>query len=214
MSEGNPTHLRRRALSVAASTLVVGVACVLLVLSSRTSSFEPFRPNVIDVVITPNPERLDLERPQQRQPQRANAPASTSTQPNAPASADQQQLSSMLACFRPRGRRPAHCPEEPAPNSDDPRTQLPVGGDFYQPPPPDLDRIYTRAERDTIVMPSCVRDGPPPTGGAGVSVCAPFGTTPPPPSRSAEQICRDANMGGPCETPPFREEDVVRRRSN
>lgn len=214
MSEGDPTHLRRRALSVAASTLVVGVACVLLVLSSRTASFEQFRPNVIDIVITPNPERLDPERPQQRQPQRANTPASTSTQPNAPASTDQQQISSMLACFRPRGRRPAHCPEEISPNSDDPRAQLPVGGDFYQPPPPDLDRIYTRAERATLVMPSCVRDGPPSTGGAGVSVCASFGTTPPPPSRSAEQICRDANMGGPCEAPPFREEDVVRRRSN
>jgi hypothetical protein len=63
------------------------------------------------------------------------------------------------------------------------------------------------------VMPSCVRDGPP-SAGAGVGVCGSFGTTPPPPSRSAEQICRDANMGGPCEPPPFREEDVVRRRSN
>jgi hypothetical protein len=214
MSQGDPTHLRQRTLSMAASTLVVGIACVLLVLSSRTRIFEQFGPNVINVVITPKPERLDPERPQQRQTQRANAPASTSTQYDAPASAVQQQLSSMLVCFRPRGRRPPHCPEEPAPNRDYPRTQLPVGGDFYQPPLLDLDRIYTKAERDTLVMPSCVRDGPPSTGGAGVSVCAPFGTTPPPPSRSAEQICRDANMGGPCETPPFREEDVVRRPSN
>jgi hypothetical protein len=103
MSEGDPTHLRRRALSMAASTLVVGVACVLLVLSSRTAIFEQFGPNVINVVITPNPERPDPERPQRQPQQRANAPASTSTTPNAPASADQQQLSSILACFRPRG---------------------------------------------------------------------------------------------------------------
>ncbi len=207
MSEGDQIRLRQRALSVAASTLVVAVACVLLVLSSRTAIFEGLGPNAIDVVITENPDRPDPERPQQRQPQqRQNAPASTSTQPNAPTSADQQQLSNMLACFRPRRQRPAHCPSEPTPTPDDPRGQLPVGGDFYEPPPPDLNQIYTQAERETLVMPSCVRDG----SGA----CMPFGTTPPPPSRSAEQICRDANMGGPCEAPPFREEDVVRRRSN
>ena len=212
MSEGDQTHLRRRALSMAASTLVVGIACVLLVLSSRTAIFERPGPNVINVVITPNPERRDPDRPQ-RQPQRPNAPSSTATTPNAPSSADQQQLSSMLACFRPRNRRPAHCPQEAAPTPDNPRGQLPVGGDFYEPPEPDLNQIYTQAERDTLVMPSCVRDGPP-GAGAGVSTCVPFGTRPPPPSRSAEQICRDANMGGPCEAPPFREEDVVRRRSN
>ena len=213
MSEGDLTHLRRRALSMAASTLVVGIACVLLVLSSRTTIFEPRGSNIIDLVITPNPERREPDRPQRQAQPRANAPASTPTAPNAPTSADQQQLSNMLACFRPRGRRPAHCPQEAAPNPDDPRTRLPVGGDFYEPPPPDLDRIYTQAERDTLVMPSCVRDGPP-YAGAGGGACVPFGTTPPPPSRSAEQICRDANMGGPCEAPPFREEDVVRRRSN
>jgi hypothetical protein len=212
MGQGDPTHLRRRALSMAASTLVVSVACVLLVLSSRTAIFERQGPNVINVVIAPNPERRDPERPR-RQPQlRPNTP-STPTTPNAPMSADQQQLSSMLACFRPRGRRPAHCPQEPAPTPDNPRGQLPVGGDFYEPPEPDLDQIYTQAERETLVMPSCVRDGPP-GAGAGVAACVPFGTRPPPPSRSAEQICRDANMGGPCEAPPFREEDVVRRRSN
>ena len=99
------------------------------------------------------------------------------------------------------------------PGPNDRRTELPVGGDYYVPPEPDLNQIFTQAERDTLVMPSCVRDGAP-GAGAGVSACAAFGVTPPPPSRSAEQICRDANMGGPCEAPPFREEDVVRRRSN
>lgn len=213
MSEGDLTYLRRRALSMVASTLVVTIACVLLVLSSRTTIFERLGPHVINVVIAPNPERRDPDRPQRQVQPRANAPSSTPTAPNPPVSADQQQLSNMLACFLPRGRRPAHCPREAEPNPDDPRTRLPVGGDFYEPPPPDLNRIYTQAERETLVMPSCVRDGAP-GAGAGVSACVPFGTTPPPPSRSAEQICRDANMGGPCETPPFREEDVVRRRSN
>ncbi len=212
MGEGDQTHLRRRALSMVASALVVSIACVLLVLSSRTTIFESLGPNVINVVIAPNPERRDPDRPQRQPQQRPNTP-STPTTPNAPVSVDQQQLSSMLACFRPRGRRPANCPREPAPNPDDPRGQLPVGGDFYEPPEPDLDQIYTQAERETLVMPSCVRDGPP-GAGAGVAACVPFGTRPPPPSRSAEQICRDANMGGPCEAPPFREEDVVRRRSN
>lgn len=212
MSERDLTHLRRRALSMAASTLVVGIACVLLVLSSRTAIFESMGPAIINVVIAPNPERRDPDGPQRQPQQRPNTP-STPTTPNAPVSVDQQQISNMLACFRPRGHRPTHCPQEAAPTPDNPRGQLPVGGDFYEPPELDLNQIYTQAERDTLVMPSCVRDGPP-GAGAGVAARVPFGTRPPPPSRSAEQICRDANMGGPCEAPPFREEDVVRRRSN
>lgn len=209
---GGSTLARRRALSIAASTLVVGAALALLVWSSRTTTWQDEAARGVDVIIV---ERERDERPRQQPRQRApqaGPPQARDASAEARAAADTAALSNMLACMRPRGRRPATCPQEPAPDPDNPRAQLPAGGDFYQPPPLDLDRIYTRAERDTLVMPSCVRDGPPSSGGAGVSVCVPFGTRPPPPSRSAEQICRDANMGGPCETPPFREEDVVRRR--
>ena len=59
-------------------------------------------------------------------------------------------------------------------------------------------RIYTRAEQQTLVMPSCMRDGP----GGMVGACVRMGVTPPPPSRSAEEICRDGGLGGPCAPPP------------
>jgi hypothetical protein len=198
VSEGDFTHLRRRAFSIAAGACVVGLACALLVLSTRTTVFENPGPSIIQVVISPRrePPARDVEpRPMPRG--RAAPPTSAETG----TALDRAQLARTLACLQPRARRPAYCPPA-APGADAPHMQLPSGGDFYRPPEPDLNRIYTPAELDTLVMPPC------PPG------CIRVGPPPPPPSRSAEQICRDANMGGPCELPLFREEDVVRSRSD
>lgn len=208
---GGSTLARRRALSVAASTLVVGAALVLLVWSSRTTTWVGEAARGVDVTIVER-ERAETPRqqPRQRAPQ-AGSPQASDAAVDAREAADNAALSNMIACMRPRNQRPTTCPRDPPVDPDDSRTRLPVGGDYYVPPPPDLDRIYTQAERETLVMPSCVRDGAP-GAGAGASVCARMGITPPPPTRSMEEVCRDANMGGPCETPLFREEDVVRRR--
>lgn len=131
--------------------------------------------------------------------QRVHPPLSSPTAPSAHAppaapSIEAEMLSRMLRCIRRPGQpRPADCPGEPA-QPDWARPQIPVGGDYAQPEQPDFDRIYTRAEQRTLVMPSCRRDG--------AGACIPFGARPPPPSRSAEQICRDGGLGGPCAPPP------------
>lgn len=210
MSGGVITEkLRTRAASIAAAAVVCLVFCALLIVASRTDRMSSEDARGVEVFIA----RREVPPPRPRTPSqpRAVAPADARAPSTAP-SVETQMLRRLLTCVTRAGERPRpNCPREPAPE-DWATPQLQVGGDFAQPEQPDMDAIYTPAEQRTLVMPSCVRDGPPATGGAGVSVCAPFGTTPPPPSRSAEQICRDANMGGPCETPPFREEDVVRRR--
>jgi len=43
----------------------------------------------------------------------------------------------------------------------------------------------------------------------GIQYCGGWGVTPPPPSRSAEQVCVEGGVG-PCHPPPFRPEDVQR----
>ena len=108
----------------------------------------------------------------------------------------------LLSCLDRRFEdRPRDCPREPPPSEwEEPR--IAVGGDFAPPPGVDLEVIYTRAELQTLVMPAC-------TG-----VCIRVGPRPPSPSRSAEEICRDANMGGPCAPPPFREEDAALHSAN
>jgi hypothetical protein len=58
-----------------------------------------------------------------------------------------------------------------------------------------MERIFTQAERDTLVMPSCVRD-------KNTTACVRFGQRPPPPSRSPEQLCQEDGLGGPCAPPP------------
>lgn len=196
---GGSTLARRRALSVAASTLVVSAAVSLLVWSSRTTAWLGDAARGVDVIIVER-DPTPRQQPRQRAP-RAGSPQARDSGADAREAADTAALSNMLACMRPRGRRPATCPQEAPLDPDDPRTRLPTGGDYYVPPAIDRNRLYSPAELDTLVMPPC-----PPSG------CIRMGPPPPPPSRSAEQICRDANMGGPCETPPFREEDVVRRR--
>ncbi len=75
-----------------------------------------------------------------------------------------------------------------------------LGGDFAPEEQPNLARIYTRAELDTLVMPSCMRDRR--------GVCIPFGVTPPPPSRSAEELCEMEGIG-PCRPPPFSEDETA-----
>jgi hypothetical protein len=121
--------------------------------------------------------------------------------PDVPANTEMQMLSRLLSCLDRRlEHRPRNCPREPPPSEWE-RPQIAAGGDFAPPPDVDLAAIYTVAEQRTLVMPSCRRDRS--------NVCIRFGVRPPPPSRSAEEICRDANMGGPCTPPPLEEDDAV-----
>jgi len=196
---GEPSPLidwRVRAASGVGATLACAALLALLLIASRTFIAREQAVVGVEVLLT---ERVRDVRAEAARPRAPGAPSSPATQAPQP-TVDAAMMSRLLRCVRRPGQpRPPDCPQEAGPE-DWRRPQLPVGGVYAQPEQPDLDRIYTRAERETLVMPSCVRDG---VDGM-VGVCVPFGTRPPPPSRSPEQICRDANLGGPCAPPPER----------
>lgn len=60
------------------------------------------------------------------------------------------------------------------------------------------DEMYTRSWQRTMIIPCTAGTGD------GVPVrCKPgFGATPPPPTKTPEEYCLDANLGGPCKPPP------------
>ncbi|HRP12017.1 MAG TPA: hypothetical protein PLK37_13370 [Terricaulis sp.] len=188
---------RVRVLARAGAFVLCAAFCALLVLASRVTLSPEGTAGGVEVFLERPPER-ELARPAQPRPSQAGAPIPSPAPATAP-SADAAMQAQLLRCFvRPGQPRPPGCPSEPPPE-DWRRPQLPVGGDYAPPPEPDMNAIYTRAERDTLVMPSCIRDK---TSGA----CMRFGQRPPPPSRSAEQICRDGGLGGPCRPPAEQEE--------
>lgn len=182
-----------RIVSWAASALTVLAACALLVLGSRVSPLteDDSAQRVSVWLARPEEPRTQPDRraPQQ---QRAQGAPSEAAAPDMRPAADRAAMAQMLRCFgvRRESARPADCPREPPPPEWSARAQLPVGGDHYRPPPVNLERVYSRAELNTIVMPQC---------GPG---CFPIGPVPPPPVRSAEQICEEGGLGGPCRPPP------------
>lgn len=185
---------RVRAASRLGAAAVCALAFALLVNASRTF-IAPERPALgVEVLLEPRPQPPSTPQ-RQRPPVAGPATPSELAAPQGDPSVETQMLSRMLRCVRrPAQARPADCPREAAPE-DWARPQIPMGGDYAQEPEPDMERLYTRAERETLVMPSCIRDK---TSGA----CMRFGQRPPPPSRSAEQICREGGLGGPCTPPP------------
>jgi hypothetical protein len=122
-----------------------------------------------------------------------------------PLPVDREMLARALNCFDRLSRdRREDCPREALEEEygDSERTRR-----AYDPSPQRLRLVGVQ------------RDVPPPCDpgfsavtmgdGQGVQFCGRFGVTPPPPSRSAEQVCVDGGIG-PCHPPEFREEDVVR----
>lgn len=187
---------RVRVAAIGAAVIVCAAVAALLVIASHTE----MRPGHSNEGVA---ALVDIA-PRARAPSRTMPPARAPGAPapsDIPASTEMQILSRLLACLDRRiENRPRNCPREPPP-SEWHGPQLAVGGDFAPPPGVDFDAIYTVAEQRTLVMPSCRRDSS--------NVCIRFGARPPPPSRSAEEICRDANMGGPCTPPPSREDDIA-----
>lgn len=199
--------VRRRAASLAAALLVCAGLGLLLIVASRTIAYLDQQARGVEVFVSPR-EDTPPPRPVQT-PVRTERSTAAAIQSDAPptTSVEAQMLRRMLGCVRRPGERPrADCPAEPTPQ-DWERQRLRIGGDFAPEEQPNLARIYTRAELHTLVMPSCVRDGPP-SAGAGVSACVPFGRTPPPPSRSAEELCELEGID-PCRAPPFRDGETA-----
>lgn len=198
---------RGRALSFIAAAGVVAFICALLLLLSRVVQYADQAAEGVHVFIEEAPEP---------QPQRRNAPPPppgglrTAT-PDAPPTptplpVDREMLARALNCFDRLSRdRREDCPREALEQEygDGERTR-----GAYDPSPRRLRLVGAQP----AVPPPCQRGlstvqmG---TDGVGTQYCGGWGITPPPPSRSAEQVCVDGGVG-PCHPPEFREEDVVR----
>lgn len=191
--------IRRRAASLTAALIVCAALGVALIIASRTIAYLDEQARGVEVFVSP--------REEQPPPRTARAPMRTerstpSQQTDAPAtpSVEAQMLRRMLGCVRRPGERPRDgCPTEPTQESWETQ-RLRIGGDFAPEEQPNMNRVYTRAEQATIVMPSCMRDRR--------GVCMRIGPTPPPPSRSAEELCEMEGIG-PCRPPPFREDETA-----
>lgn len=202
-------RVRVRAISFVSSALLVTLACTLLLLASRVTSYlDDQVVTGVDVLIEERPAPREV----QRQAPRAGAPTANTAAP--PMLTDipigRSMLARTLACFdnlHPE-RRDAECPPVVPDTEFDQFARLPVGGDFAGPPPLRLERIFTPAELATLMVdPPCVPGMT--INNFMVQYCTRFGVTPPPPSRSAEQVCIDGGVG-PCLVAEFRPEDVVR----
>lgn len=177
---------RGRAAAIAAATFVCASFAALLLLASRTITLESETARGVEVFISPRearPPRVEAQRP------RTNTAPVADARPTPTASVETQMLRRMLGCVRRPGERPREgCPSEPA-AEDWARPRIAVGGDFAPPPSLDLNRAFTRAEQATLAMPPCE------------GACFRVGPTPPPPSRSAEELCEMEGIG-PCRPPP------------
>lgn len=199
---------RGRTLSFIAAAGVVALACALLLLVSRVIQYADNTEAGVRVFIEEAPPP---SRPQRNAPPpppsgvRIAAPDAPPTP--TPLPVDREMLVRALNCFDRLSRdRREDCPREALEQEygDGERTRR-----AYDPSPARL----------RLVGPT--RDVPPPCDrgfstvtmgdGQGVQFCGGWGETPPPPSRSAEQVCVDGGIG-PCQPPEFREGDVVRLR--
>lgn len=187
---------------------VVALACALLLLVSRVMQYADNSPSGVHVFIeeAPPPQRPARNAPQ---PPPGGVRIATPDAPPTPTPlpVDREMLARALNCFERLSRdRREDCPREALEeeHGDTERTRR-----AYDLSPQRLRLVG--AQRD--VPPPCDRGFSAVTmgDGQGVSFCSGWGETPPPPSRSAEQVCVDGGVG-PCHPPEFREEDVVRLR--
>ncbi len=187
-----------RAASITASALIVGAICLGLLIASRVIPyFEDPAISAVNVSIE--------ERPVQRPPARVAPTRGVPTRDSAatptltPLPVGHDVLARLQSCLNPRREeRPTDCPPTAA-IAEYTDGQLPIGGDFYRPPPVDLSRVFSEAELATIMV------DPPCNPGLHysnfvVTGCAKFGITPPGPTLSPIEICAREGIG-PC-TPP------------
>jgi len=201
---------RVRAASFGASFCVVAMACLVLLINSRAIVFLE-GPAIQAVGV--QAEARTRPRPI-APPTRATGIATTNTTAPPTATAlpvTREILAHVQACSNPHTEdRPADCPQMALPQNW--RSQrLPVGGDFYEPPAVDLSQAFTRSELALANPPPCHIGFSSTTIGnaSAVQYCQHTYPDPPPPSRSAEEVC-EAGLIGPCHPPAFREADVVR----
>ena len=175
-----------------AGAVIVVAACVGLYLASRQLMRTDGGTAGVEVFLAPKPETPHPPPP----PRTATTPGAVASyaapQPNA-----DPVLAQMLTCFSTHRREHTECPQPPPPTEFDHFGRIPAGRDFARPEPLDRNTLYSPGEQMTLAPPiPCMTDiGP-------AMACAHVTPDPPPPSRTAEQIC-DAGGIGPCRTPPF-----------
>jgi hypothetical protein len=199
---------RGRTLSFVAAAGVVALTCALLLLVSRVIQYADNAPTGVHVFIeeAPAPQRPTRSAPPPP-PSGTRIAAPDAPPTPTPLPVDGAMLARALNCFDRLSRdRREDCPREALEQEygDVERTRR-----AYDPSPQRLRLVGV--QRD--VPPPCDRGFSAVTmgDGQGVSFCGGWGETPPPPSRSAEQVCVEGGVG-PCHPPEFREEDVVRLR--
>lgn len=197
---------RGRTLSFAASAILITLLCAVMILVSRVVRLEEaltLQGVHVTIEDAPRPPPVD-RRPPPPSSVRIAAPEATPTETLLPV--DREMVARALSCFDRLNRdRRADCPDEPLEEEygDVERTRR-----AYDPSPP---RISASIRPAMGVDPPCVRGFSTASSGDAVRVqyCGGWGITPPPPSRSAEEVCLAGHVG-PCRPPAFREEDVVR----
>lgn len=193
---------RGRAASFAAAACVVALACALLIVVSRVQRLGDDRARRgVEVLLEERPSVPPSARSRTGAP-RVNSTDAPPTRTPLPAGRD--MLARALACFDTLREAPrADCPSEHA--------QSEPGAAFgYAPAPRRSRHVFSRGEEMALfagVEPPCA---PGLTyGNFSVRYCARVTPKPPPPSRSAEEICEQGGLG-PCRPPAFRAEDLVR----
>ena len=192
---------RARVLSLLAAAGVVALAVTALLLFSRVIEYADTRDTSVHVFISeasrPAPRRVAPPAP------RVDAPNPIATPTPTPLPVDGALLQRALNCFNRLNRdRSADCPREALEEDPGDRERT---RSAYDPTP----RPAPPVEYPMGIDPPCDRGIH--LTGAGIAGCVAFGITPPPPTRSAEEVCVAGGIG-PCHPPVFREEDVVRLR--
>jgi len=196
---------RARALSFVAAAVIVVLTVAALLIFSRVIEYAETQDTSVHV--------FTGEEPIPAPPPRTTPPTSRIHAPNPIAAPTPTQLpvdgallQRALTCFDRLNRdRPADCPREALEQDpgDRERTRR-----AYDPTPPRAPPV----EYAMGVDPPCQRGismVEMPGNGAGVQYCGGWGVTPPPPTRTAEEVCVRGGVG-PCHPPAFREDDVVR----
>lgn len=201
---------RMRALSFLTAACVVALACSLMVIISRVAQYSDDTDRSVRVFMQEAPRPV---APPARSTPPSPRDATTRTAANAPPTAtdlpiDTAMLAHALACFDRLNRdRPADCPREALEEEPGDRARTRRAYDLSP------ERLSAPIIYPMGVDPPCqrgfssvrMRD----SNAVGVQYCGGWGVTPPPPSRSAEEVCLAGGIG-PCRPPEFREEDVVR----
>jgi len=184
------SRMRLRVASWLISLALTGAVTALLIFNS-TTLIQAGAPSIRVFV-----EAVRRPPPQQRARVRAAAMRSSPSEA-APVEAqpDLAALANELVCFTHdvERRRAAHCPEEQRP-AWNPAARRPGDAPHQSSIP-----AFSVGER-VLRTPGRCEIG---LAGPGIEVCRSLYPDPPPPSRTAQQICEASHLGGPCTPPPF-----------